>query len=246
MMSNMNHVGVVRANGRKCVVLFRTLPGDAYNCVIIPTESLPDTYHDALIRVVESNAGQSAFHLSYVLERSTLPDGSNMLTSLVTKGFTTKIATDAIEMVPNPVTSIRLSELNQQIAQIQGVSVNDLAVQPDANDENVTEIAQVHNMSTAKIEEPLSDDQLADKYRADAAQLLAEADRLNQMANDINPPTVPVNVTATTSENITNVEEVKDAIQEQAAEVVADENPSQASAAEYAKSNTAANRRRTK
>lgn len=235
MSNNINHVGVVRANGRKCVVVYRTLPGDAFNCVIVPTESLPDTYHDALMRVVESNAGQSAFHLSEVLDRSTFPDGSNMLASLHAKRFFVPLPTDAVEMIPNPTVSISLAELNHQIAQIQGVSVQDLAIKPLANDPKVEEVAQVHDMKTHKpVDEPLSDEQLANKYRKDAAQLLAEAARLQKMADDINPPAIEVPVV---SEPVVTIPEVSEPVPEPS---------SLDSALEENKSNTAANRRRSK
>ena len=57
-MADLKHVGRVVATGKKCLIAYRTLPGDAYSCLIVPTENLPDSYHDALINLVESNAGQ--------------------------------------------------------------------------------------------------------------------------------------------------------------------------------------------
>ena len=52
-MVELKHVGRVKATGKKCLVAYRTLPGDAYHAVIIPTENLPDNYHDSLIQLVE-------------------------------------------------------------------------------------------------------------------------------------------------------------------------------------------------
>ena len=65
-MSDLKHIGKIKTTGKKCIVAYRTIPGDAYSCLIIPTESLPDFYHDALITLVESPAGQSSYEIGRV------------------------------------------------------------------------------------------------------------------------------------------------------------------------------------
>ena len=115
-MAELKHVGRVKATNKKCVVVFRTLPGDAFNCLIAPTENLPDSYHDALINLVESPSGQSANEFGEVLARSQFPDGSTMLSALHTQNRLVKVSTDQIEMTPNNSVNIQLSELNQIIA----------------------------------------------------------------------------------------------------------------------------------
>lgn len=189
-MQNLKHVGQIKSTGRRCLVAYRTLPGDAFKCLIIPTESLPDTYHDALIRLVESNAAQSAFEFWEVLNRSTFPDGSTMLVSLHAKGFLMTHPTDDVVMIPNSHTSIQLSELNSIIAQQRGVSVQDLAVQPEVKDPNLTEVGSINNMPQAKpevIEEPLTDEMLAQKLRQDANRLAQEAKALLEQAEQLSP-----------------------------------------------------------
>jgi hypothetical protein len=175
------------------MVAYRTLPGDAFNCLIIPTESLPDSYHDALVSLVESNAAQSAFEFYEVLDRSTFPDGSRMLVSLHAKGFLVKVPTDDVEMIPNHQTSIRLSELNHLIAQQRGVSVQDLSVTQEPQSPDIREVAQVNDITPKStstdpiMDQPLSDEQLADKYRNDAARLLKEVEHLQKMAEELVP-----------------------------------------------------------
>ncbi len=56
-MAELKHIGRVISTKKKCIVAYRTLPGDAHYCLIVPTESLPDSYHDAIINLVESPAG---------------------------------------------------------------------------------------------------------------------------------------------------------------------------------------------
>jgi len=191
-MTNLNHVGKVISNGRRCLVAYRTLPGDAFSCLIIPTESLQDSYHDALIKLVESNAAQTAFEFAEVLYRSTFPDGSNMLVSLHAKGHLVKMPTDKIEMIPNSLTTINLAELNQLIAQNKGVSVQDLAIKSEHDTpKNLEELTQ--SPVPDVVEQPvnqqsvLTDYQLAEKYRKDAAQLTAEITRLLEMAEQLSP-----------------------------------------------------------
>jgi hypothetical protein len=201
-MQNLKHVGQVRSSGRRCLVAYRTLPGDAYHCLIIPTESLPDSYHDALIKLVESNAAQNSFEFWEILQRSTFPDGSTMLVSLHSKGFLAKVATDDIEMIPDSHNSIRLSELNSIIAQQRGVSVQDLAVLPEEQKGKVTEVASVSEVPTPvsiPVEEPLTDEMLAAKLRQDALRLGEEVKALLAQAEMLSPSIQPTDTEVATT-----------------------------------------------
>jgi len=149
-MQDMKHVGRVKSTGKKVLVAFRTLPGDAYNCLVVPTENLPDNYHDALIQLVESPSGQSSFEFAEVLARAKFPDGSTMLPALHTQNRLVKIATDAIEMTPNFHARVTLSDLNQIIADQRGLAIDDLSIKNmsagTANVE-VQEVAKIQDMS---------------------------------------------------------------------------------------------------
>lgn len=198
-MADLKHVGRIKDNGRKCVVVFRTLPGDAFSCLVIMTESLSESYHDALINLVESNAAQVNNELSEVLARAVFPDGSTMLPSLHVKGLLTKVPTSAVEMTPNSSVSILLSQLNQIIAEQKGVSVQDLAIQPDTPNPNteVKEIATAKDISPKQgntdpimdqtAPQALSDEDLARKYRSDADRLSKEAAQLRRLAEELVP-----------------------------------------------------------
>lgn len=204
-MANLKHVGRVKSTGRKCLVVFRTLPNDAFNCLVIQTELLSDSYHNALMTLVETNAAQTAFEFSEVLARSTFPDGNTMLPALHLKGMLTKFPTDQIEMLPNNNAVIPLAELNQLIAQQRGVSVQDLAIAGALRSE-VKDIASVNDISptnnntdplidqdlgkttsTSVNQEPLTNEQLASKYRSDADRLSKEAASLRRLAEELVP-----------------------------------------------------------
>lgn len=142
-MVNLKHVGRFVANGRKCLVAYRTLPGDAYSCLVVQTENLPDDQHNALIQLVESPAAQDAHEFAEVLARAPFPDGSTMLANLHVNNKLVKVPTDQVEMVPNFQTRVLLSELNATIAQQLGVAIDDLAITDPRKPKEGTEVKEV-------------------------------------------------------------------------------------------------------
>ena len=138
-MAEIKHVGRIKSTNKKCVVAYRTLPGDAYNCLIVPTESIPDAYHDSLLNLVESNAAQTSYELAEALARTNFPDGTIMLSSLHALGKLVKVPTDQVEMLPAPGVSIQLDELNQLIAAQRGIPVDELSIKPKTEEELANE-----------------------------------------------------------------------------------------------------------
>ena len=206
-MQDLKHVGRIKTTGKKVLVAFRTLPGDAYNCLAIATENLTDEQHNALIQLVESPAAQQAFEFHEVLARAKFPDGSTMLPALHVQGKLLKVPTDAVEMTPNFQASIALNELNQLIAEQRGVAVDDLSVK-DRNevtqDPNiqVQEVAQVRDISpkdtskttSASVNEEVevaqtfaSPEAEAKYYRSQADALAKKAAEMRRKAEDLAP-----------------------------------------------------------
>jgi hypothetical protein len=199
----LKHIGRLKTNKRKLVVAYRTIPNDPYNALVIFTDSLSSDEHDSLMRVVESATGQQAYELAEAMIRSYLPDGRNMLAGFHQTGRLFKISTSDVEMTPETRTSVILSELNQIIAQQKGVALEDLALKPEGNANNSatststnpststaaqTVLDEISNAANAaQSTEPLSDEQLATKYRSDADRLYKEAKRLRDMAESISP-----------------------------------------------------------
>lgn len=213
-MADLKHVGRVIATGRKCLIAYRTLPGDAYSCLIVPTENLPDSYHDALINLVESNAGQTSHEFAEALDRTQFPDGSRMLPALHSQGRLVKIPTSQVEVTPTNSSSIVLSELNQIIADNMGIPVDELCIKPADKTEQaeVKEIANVKDLTvqedvtrttSASVNEnevvvaqqpaqpavdPSTDPVGAAKfYRSQADKLAKEAAQFRRLAEDLVP-----------------------------------------------------------
>jgi len=153
-MAELKHVARVKATNKKCLVAYRTLPGDAYNCLIIPTENLPDIYHDALINLVESGSGQDSYEFAEALARTQFPDGATMLPSLHASGRLIKAPTSDIEMTPTPATAILLSELNQIIAEQRGLAVDDLAMKDPSTPSKAADPKSIPADPTVKADTP--------------------------------------------------------------------------------------------
>jgi hypothetical protein len=195
MAQELKHVGRVTSTKKKCLVAYRTLPGDAYSCLIVPTENMPDIYHDAIINLVESNTGQESHELADALDRTQFPDGSRMLPWLHANNRLIKAPTDAIEMTPTPGVGILLSELNQIIAEQMGVAVDDLAISEGINDAKKPTVAPVSELApTAKVVEKtvapdasLTPDQQAKEYRSLADKLAKEAAQYRRLAEELVP-----------------------------------------------------------
>jgi hypothetical protein len=194
MAQSLKHVGRIVATNKKVLIAYRTLPGDAYSALVVPTESLSDDYHNAIINLVESPAAQESYEFAEALDRTQFPDGSRMLPSLHSKGRLVKVATSQVEMTPSPGVGILLSELNQIIAEQRGVAVDGLAIKPGSNDKvDVKEVATVKEMPTTT-EEPTAIpeatgtvEEQAKFYRSQADKLAKDAAAMRRKAEELVP-----------------------------------------------------------
>jgi hypothetical protein len=192
-MANLKHVGRMVRNQRRIVVAYRTLPGDAESCVVVTTENLMADEHDALMKLVESNAGQTAEELSDSMMRTVLPDGRNMLEAFHKTGKMVKAKTSEVEMTPDSKTVINLSELNKMIAEHKGVSIDDLAIQPNATrgdkpvEKKMEIVEDAQPVADVADEGVLTDEQLAAQYRSQADAMFKEAQKLRKQADGLSP-----------------------------------------------------------
>jgi len=198
MATELKHVARVKATNKKCLVAYRTLPGDAYSCLIVPTENLPDIYHDAIINLVESGAGQDAGEFADALARTQFPDGATMLPALHASGRLIKAPTSDIEMTPTPGFSILLSELNQIIAEQRGVAVDDLAMKDSNIPSKDADLSKAPSepVPTAKVEATVtatqpttfdSPESEAKYYRSQADALAKQAAAMRRKAEELAP-----------------------------------------------------------
>lgn len=186
----MKHIGKLKTNSAKVVIVYRTLPGDPYHALVVGTQGLPDIYHDSLMSVLESEQGQQANELADVLAVRKFPDGSVMLGYLHNNGHLSKIPTKLITMTPNNQTFVPLDELNQLIADQKGVSLEDLAVTESGKPKNTTKKSNLSKKSEPTPEEsPNKTFELSPtEMRSRADHLFKEAQKLRKMADELDPP----------------------------------------------------------
>jgi hypothetical protein len=109
------HAGQLLNTGVRVAVVFRKLPNDEANCLIVETERLPDSYHDYLIQCLNSKESVETNDFYEVLNRRTFPDGLNCLTALHQRGFLRKEPVSNITMLPLPGQAVPLALINATI-----------------------------------------------------------------------------------------------------------------------------------
>jgi hypothetical protein len=210
----IKHVG--KHNNKKCIILFRQVPGEDHMCLVVYPETLPRHIHDDVMSALESEAGQQAKEFSDYLFRFTMSDGNNSLQTLHQEGMIKKVPTNQVIVTPNAKSTVRLDELN------------DILNKMDAGEQAIKEMAELdrnagmsgkrrrvnegrdmgelrapresrstpanveNNISINDVlsSEDLSKQRLAQaqKLQNDARALLAEAARLQEEALSLNGP----------------------------------------------------------
>jgi len=207
-MQMIKHVG--KHNSKKVVILFRVVPNEEHMCLVVYPETLPRHIHDDIMGALESEAGQQAKEFSDYLFRVTLQDGNNALATLHKEGMIKKVPTNQVIVTPNAKSTVRLDELNEILNKMNmgEQAVKELAAldqnagmtgkkrppvektlgEVRAPKESRSTPAQVE--TTVKLDEILTDEQLASqrlaqaqRMAAEAKALLAESDRLQKEAS---------------------------------------------------------------
>ena len=199
MAGPLKHIGKIKNLGTKVLVAFRTLPGESNMSLVVPTATLPDQYHDAIMKLVESDQAQDAYEFGEIMHIRPFPDGRPMLLALQQEGRLQKVATDSVIMTPTTSSEISLDELNRLIAEQKNCSIDDLCTfvkgAPQGNKgAEVQDVAKVQDMPTestapqAPANGVLSDSDLAKSYRSQADAMYKEAARLRKQADELDPP----------------------------------------------------------
>ena len=195
MANIVKHVG--QYGQKKCVIVFREVPNEEDNCLIVLSDSLEGRMHDELMGVVEGPEAQSAKDLADVLNRRQFSDGSNMLTQLHYAKRLTKVATDMVDLTPLPGQRVPLSQLNEEVRKIDGGYVpptNDLS-----NESELLESARNKPWSERTPEEASAYNNAQTRNANDVA---TEASASDGVSLDIGGIDEPVSDTASTEPNI--------------------------------------------
>ena len=182
----MKHVGKMKNNGAKIAIAYRTLPGDALSALVIGTSNLGDTYHDALMSLLQDDSAQQANELADILAVRRFPDGSNMLEWLHTRGHLKKVPTSGVIVTPTTQSSVPLDELNQLIAEQKGITIDELAITDGEKPNPKTKTAKKETTET--VVEESTEDMTPAQMRSKADALFKQAQVLRKQADEIDPP----------------------------------------------------------
>jgi len=125
------HIGKLKESGANVAIIFRTVPEEPEHCLVVGPKFLDDTNHNALMKAIESQEGQSSFELGSYLSRVSFPDGTNMLAFLHQGNYIKKMETKTVMVTMGTGNDgqVSLDELNKLIAKERGVKVSELAVE---------------------------------------------------------------------------------------------------------------------
>lgn len=192
----MKHVGKMKNNSARIAVVYRTIPGEANSALVVGTNGLVDSYHDALMALIESESGQQANELADLLAVRRFPDGEVMLNWLHARGHLKKVPTNLVLMTPNTQAQLPLDELNKMIAEQKGITIEELAVtdgsqqdkKPAKKKETVSD--EVVVPVQAEVAQPVVAEGpvTASDLRSMADKLFKEAQALRKKADEIEPP----------------------------------------------------------
>ena len=196
-MAIMKHVG---SHGNKpCVVVFREVPNEPENCLIVETGNLGPQIHDDLMMAVQSAEAQESNDISQVLARKTFTDGSNMLNALHFSKYITKVPVNQVSLTPTPAQSVPLAEVNAEIRKIESRSDNTntnpdrLATAETANVNKPVEPVKTDAPDTSLVEDDAAKGLLlqSELMAEDAQRMIAEAEAKKEQAYQLDPSLRP-------------------------------------------------------
>jgi hypothetical protein len=109
------HVGYLDNTGVRCVVVFRQVPDDPENCLLVETDRLPDMYHEGIMNAVNSPEAKETNDFYEILNRRNFSDGTNCLQALHAKNFLRKIPVSQVILSPFPGHKLPLALLNAEL-----------------------------------------------------------------------------------------------------------------------------------
>ena len=188
MSKDTKHVGKMKNNAARIAIVYRTIPGEPLNALVVGTNGLPDAYHDSLMSLLESDAGQQANELADVLSVRRFPDGDPMLGWLHNNGHLKKVPTNMVLMTQNTKSQIQLDELNKMIADSKGVDIEDLAITDGTQSSKKKPKLAAEEIVLPKDPETSNTPKNATEMRSLADKLFKDAQSLRKQADLLDPP----------------------------------------------------------
>jgi hypothetical protein len=186
MANLMKHVGKV--GEKPCVVIFREVPNEPENCLIVESNSLNDQKHDDLMNVVQSAEAQESNNIADVLSRRQFTDGSNMLNDLHFSKKLQKVAVDLVFLTPTPSDKVSLKEVNAEINKLEGGYTPPKTDPVSVDTQPISESAETVAPDASVAESLLVQAELLEQ---DAKSLLDDAEAKKSEAYKLDPSLKP-------------------------------------------------------
>jgi len=198
----IKHVG--RQGDKKVVVVFREVPEEDHMALVVYPDQLQQNLHDDLMNAIQSVKGQEAKDLGNALHGIVGTNGRTILNTIHSERFMKKVRTQDILMIPQPNNpGIRLDELNKIIrdldtgadaaAQLADMDANAGLADPQKKAKGIAAAAAATGSTGVLTDEAIAQNlvQQAEQMRAQMATLEAEAARLMEEAQSLNPALKP-------------------------------------------------------
>ncbi|MDA8842116.1 hypothetical protein N9N08_00390 [bacterium] len=186
MANLMKHVG--KFGEKPCVVVFREVPNEPENCLIVETSLLENQKHDDLMNVIQSLEAQESNNIADVLSRRQFTDGSNILNDLHFSKKLQKVAVDMVFLTPTPSDKISLKEVNSEINKLEGGYTPPKTDPVSVDTQPITESADAELPEASVAENLLVQAELLEQ---DAKAILEDAEAKKSEAYNLDPSLKP-------------------------------------------------------
>ncbi len=191
MAKFFKHVG--EHNGKKVVIVEKSIPGEPHMCAVIYTSIIPSRFHDDIMKILESPEGQSEKEFGLILNRRMSSEGVNLLQTIAQEGYLKKAPCNQVIVKPNASSAIRLDELNN-LLKMAGEGEEAIKKLDQLERESGFKDTRKNPPVAETKVDVIDDSKLAENYisqstrmRAEAKTLLEEAERLEKEAAKLNP-----------------------------------------------------------
>jgi len=193
MAQILKHVG--KYGEKPCVIVFREIPNEPENCLVVISASLEDKDHDDLMSTVTSVEAQATGDISSVFARRQFSNGEQMLNYLHFHKKLQKVPVSLVSLTPTPSQSVPLAEVNAEIKKLVNNPVAPVTDPSHLAEDNPA----TTQLNPSQIATELGPDEnpaqglllQADLMEQDAENLLADSKAKRQEAYTLDPSLKP-------------------------------------------------------
>jgi hypothetical protein len=181
-MNMLRHVGKIANTDERCVIAFMQIPQRENHALVIPTDTLPPRFEQAVMDIVRSAEGQNEETLAVALSRRLMPDtGKDIFATLHENRMLRAVPIEQVLMLPMPNQPIRLTDILEQMGR--------LPTNQSLHGERIEKFnPHMSNLEAGKSEQKRG---IAQNLLVEAALLEADAHRKREQAYSYDPSLRP-------------------------------------------------------